>query len=403
MTYPTIMPALTLDFLNSQQLDPRITFSRSGTATYVDGGVIKTSPANVARFEEKGLLVEESKTNFRTYSAITTAELTAYQNKATIVSSTETAPDGTVSGVQISNNTGADDSYCWTNFTNYCSVPTTGLICASIFVKMVSGTEIEIKGGIDNQGWIAWAGVKVDFTTATPTITLLGASGQNALGGDAIPYGNGWWRIWYYIDTADGFNSGNTKAVGVVPRKNGTSAYIWGAQIEAGSYPTSYIPTSSSTVTRSTDVAEMTADNFSNWYNSSEGTFFVDTKAPSLTNTVVASLSTNGNNRMEIRSSGSSLTDSRFVVVESAATQFNSNITNNNTYRNLALGYKLNNANAAANGTLGTLDTTFSVPAVDNLYLGNNMFATTQRPGHISRISYYNERLADSQLTLLTS
>jgi len=36
MTYPTIMPALTLDFQNSQQLDPRVTFSRSSSATYIN-------------------------------------------------------------------------------------------------------------------------------------------------------------------------------------------------------------------------------------------------------------------------------------------------------------------------------------------------------------------------------
>jgi len=48
---------------------------------------------------------------------------------------------------------------------------------------------------------------------------------------------------------------------------------MWGLQFEEGSFPTSYIPTTSSTVTRSADVASMTGTNFSSWYNQGQGTF----------------------------------------------------------------------------------------------------------------------------------
>ena len=68
MTYPTIRPRLILDFAKSKQLDPRITFSRSSTGTYVDGGVVKSAANNVARFEGDGFLIEEARTNNLTYS-----------------------------------------------------------------------------------------------------------------------------------------------------------------------------------------------------------------------------------------------------------------------------------------------------------------------------------------------
>ena len=44
-------------------------------------------------------------------------------------------------------------------------------------------------------------------------------------------------------------------------------------QLEAGAFPTSYIPTTSATVTRAADNASMEGSNFSSWYNQSEGTF----------------------------------------------------------------------------------------------------------------------------------
>ena len=52
--------------------------------------------------------------------------------------------------------------------------------------------------------------------------------------------------------------------------------YVWGAQIEEGSFATSYIPTASSSVTRAADVAEITGTNFSSFYNQSEGTVFAE-------------------------------------------------------------------------------------------------------------------------------
>jgi hypothetical protein len=48
-------------------------------------------------------------------------------------------------------------------------------------------------------------------------------------------------------------------------------------QLEAGSFPTSYIPTTTTTVTRAADVASITGANFSSWYNVSQGTTFFAT------------------------------------------------------------------------------------------------------------------------------
>ena len=384
MTYPTIRPSLTLDFSKSKKLDPRITFSRSSAATYVEGGVIKSAANNVSRFEQDGLLIEEARTNLATYSE-DLSDSSWTKNSTTVTANATTAPDGNTTADKViteNNGSGTGNSIITKPVTTTAAVHT-----FSVFLKK-DGRSFAMLYDASNA-----VGAYFNLTTGAVTTGGSGISASAASASEDI--GNGWFRCSISNTTSAGTtnyriyvtDSGSSYS----HQGDGTSGiFAWGAQVELGSFPTSYIPTSGSTVTRSADVAEMTADNFSNWYNNSEGTIFVDTKAASLTNTVVASLSTNANNRMEVRSAGSSLTTSRFEVVESSSTQFSSIITNNNTYGNLALGYKLNNTNAAANGTLGTLDTAFSVPAVDNLYLGNNIFATTQRPGHIARLSFYN-------------
>ena len=104
--YPTIKPSLNLNFARSRSLDPRITFTRASTATYVGrDGLIKTAGVDEARFdhdpetlESLGLLIEEQRTNIWNNSAdLTISSSPVYVNwtNATRTSNVATAPDGT--------------------------------------------------------------------------------------------------------------------------------------------------------------------------------------------------------------------------------------------------------------------------------------------------------------------
>ena len=415
-------PTLDLNFAKNKSLIDTvsglnlITFSRSSTATYVGAdGLIKSAAVNEPRFdhnpttgESLGLLVEEARTNYRLNSAISSSTYGSYLSKATIVAANAIAPDGTASAISIANNTGADDQYCWGYFNDYASIPTTGFLCASLFVKMISGTQIDVKGEVGNQGWMGFAGIGINFATSTPTVTLLGASGQNAIAGAVIPYGNGWWRAWFVVNTADGNNSGITRGPGVVPYYAGTSAYIWGAQIEAGSFPTSYIPTVASTVTRAADVASMTGANFSSWYNANAGTLLAYQRSlagQDAYQTATFGLSSS-NSAAQLIAIEATNDYNRFYVYGNGATAIN-NIyvpVTPGTLTKDALAYANNDVAAVRNGGTVATDSSVGIPiaAIDRASLGYDSGFGLQKQKTIARLTYYPTRLQDFQLQQLT-
>ena len=225
MTYPTISPELTLDFAKSEQLDPRIAFTRSSTGTYLDSdGLIKTAPSGVARFEYDssgnalGLLIEESRTNSLEYS---NPDVTSYwgnpywsTENGTVTDDAATSPDGTTTARQYT--FGATTS--WVQIRK--SLNVTGDHTISVFAKKV------------NSG---------DSLTVTNTST-----GDTPISSGTEQYPNEWVRYWF-----------STTNITQLRIQFNVDVYIWGVQVEAGSFPTSYIPTSGSTVTRSADLATM--------------------------------------------------------------------------------------------------------------------------------------------------
>jgi hypothetical protein len=277
---PVVLPTLNLDFANSQSLDKRITFSRGSIGTRVNrNGLIETIAANQPRFdfdpisgECKGLLIEEPRTNslLRSEDFTTTWGASAVSVSSNVI----TAPDG---------NTTADKLVENTSFSSFKFVVQG--------VGSLSGTytlSAFFKAGERYSGYLQLFGAGGNATTGfnLRTGTISGGAGTNTI----TPYGNGWYRI----STSATFSgsaaiyivlyndSGITNYTG-----DGTSGiYLWGAQLEAGAFPTSYIPTTASIVPRSADNAQMTGTNFSSWYNQTESTIFCEFNAYQLMSTV---------------------------------------------------------------------------------------------------------------------
>ena len=208
-----------------------------------------------------------------------------------------------------------------------------------------------------------------------------------------------------------------------------TPYYAWGAQIEAGAFPTSYIPTSSVAVTRYQDTMIMTGDDVTDVFNTTEGTMFYEASVTDLTNDNQPIVTFNdrsnaaGNEiamgyRTGGGSSGNIRTWMRSYVTGSQVNSFLSNhastgLVGGKPYKHI-FGFKKDDAADSYNtgtNSAQTTDTSGNLPvagSIDQLRFGSyyNESTISQYPldsGHIKRFSYWPVRLTNAQLTTYIS
>ena len=188
---------------------------------------------------------------------------------------------------------------------------------------------------------------------------------------------------------------------------------VWGAQFEEGSYATSYIPTSGSTVTRNQDI--FTRDGISSLINSEEGSFFLDIAAISATPGAQLSISLSGNGSTDriliFTGSGGGQWNVQFKKDGGTFLNVKKNITISNQSK-LAVSWKSGkylvyiDGDKATNYTVGseTESTTFDVGDLKNLQFNPN-YGTTSNPflGKVRQLQVYDTALDDTQLDALTS
>jgi hypothetical protein len=204
----------------------------------------------------RGLLLEGARTNILTYSS-DFANAAWTKTNATITANAVTAPDGTTTAdTLVSSTSNTAKSISQSGLTS-----TIGTF--TVYAKPAGETVISL--------WLTGASVGATFT-----LTGSGSTTNNGATSSAItPAGDGWYRCVVY------YNAATTTAhiylrTGSSYIGDGTSgAYIWGAQLEAGNFVSSYIPTGASTATRNADSAIMTGNNFSSWYTLQSGTLVV--------------------------------------------------------------------------------------------------------------------------------
>jgi hypothetical protein len=189
---------------------------------------------------------------------------------------------------------------------------------------------------------------------------------------------------------------------------DGTSGiFVFGAQLEVGAFPTSYIPTTTTALTRAADVASV--NTLSPWFNASAGTIYVEASIPFTTANSRGPIRFDDgtdSNRIMMRNGGaSSRLDGRVVSggsnvanLESAATA----ITANTTFK-AALAYAVDDYSMSLNGGTPLTDTSGALPIGLSRLLIGNAENTTNAGSLIRRITYYPTRLSNAQLQAITA
>jgi hypothetical protein len=383
------------------------TYNPTTTAAYY-GPRFDYDPVTLAA---KGLLIEEQRVNLLTYSA-QFDDVAWVKDAATVTANATTAPDGT----------SAADKVIATATTAFHAVrqSVTGTVASYTYSVYAKASEYS-KLIMANSGagtWSATFDLATGTTIATGGAAVLSSSIQSA--------GSGWYRcsvtftgaaaltahsIMGYPNTGATLNNFGASYTG-----DGTSGiFLWGAQLEQASFPTSYIPTVASTVTRSADVATMTGTNFSSWYNASEGTLLSNA-------TFIGRPATVGNGRTAVISDGTGDNlisaglrnnanspgmyygqvntggTTQAILPSSIAPDIGDNV----IFKSV-IAYKVNDIAATANGATVLTDTSATIPTVNRMVIGGFEGTSNFLNGHIRSIAYYNTRLTNTELQTLTA
>jgi hypothetical protein len=369
--------------------------------------VLLSAANNVARFdhnpvtgESLGLLIEEQRTNLVTYSEeFDDAAWT--KTRSSITANTIVAPDGTLTGDKLIGNTDnnthrLDRSFSWASGTSY---------TYSIYVKQGEQARIRISYPAASFATTAFADFNLFTGAATP-----GAGATATI----LNVGNGWFRC---SVNATATTAATASLLNVLLDNTGAATYtgdgysgiyIWGAQLETGAFPTSYIPTVASQVTRSADAAVMTGANFSSWYNQAEGTLFAEASVsrPSTPTSIVSIDDGTTNNRININHTGT--TASRLIVVSGGSLDVNMNTVVGtyplNQFGKVAAALKANSFALVNNSSAVVEDTSGNMPiGANRLGIGFGAAGPTQATTYFKRIAFFPKRLANDQLQGITT
>jgi len=237
-----------------------LTFTRASTATRVNAaGLIEEVASGVPRIDYTGggcgkLLLEPQRTNNLSYSQ---DFANVYWAKSDITFGADgVSPSGLTDADLIVTGTANSDQ-----INRTVTLSATNTITQSVFIKRVAGADwvdfLTVRLGFTNS-------VKVWFNISTGAVGSSLQGGTTSLNSASIEdYGNGWLRL--IVTTTDTTNNTifdtrlRTATANLSDtRVNNSSYYLWGFQLEAGSYPTSYIPTTTTAVTRVGDNASKT-------------------------------------------------------------------------------------------------------------------------------------------------
>lgn len=375
---------------------PTPTFTRASTATFVgSNGLIQSAAINAPRFDHdpvtlacKGLLIEEQRTNLCLRSEELNdgiwAKSSAIVTAPVVTANQVNSPSGALNADRIVF-PAVIGAGAFSLVTQLFSQSAGTSYTASIYLRGLVGGE---------KVWWTWTPNGTTYVRKECILTTA-------------------WQRFNFTYTSTAGN--NFIQLGVDLRDASQSAqlaqtiFAWGAQLEAGSFPTSYIPTTTTALTRSADVCSITGANFTSFYNQSEGTFFGDA-TPQAANQLVVVVGANT----------SASTASHFIyksnnLINAAGKRWTAQTVSTGAQTAIATGtdvaisasklsyaYKLNDFAFAYAGSIAGTDSSGTIPTPTAMRIGCRDDGL-QINGHIARIQYFKKRLPNAKLQSLTT
>jgi len=369
-------------------------FTRATTAIRINSsGLIETVATNVPRLEYPlidgvvngcpSLLLEPQRTNLLLQS---NQFDTTWTNTNTTVTSGQVGVGGSSDAWKV------DISSAFAQVEQ--TVSNNGVQTFSVYAKA---------------GTLNWIRLRVDHTSFSGTYFDL-QNGQvgSTVGTDSTSIenlGNGWYRCTIVVDD-------NVTRARIYPASanNDLSAtsgniYIQYAQLEQGSYATSYIPTNGSTVTRNAETCNGAGDSAT--FNDSEGVLMAEISAlvDDQTRRQISVSDGTVQNVVRLHYHDTDSNIIRFQIRSNDIIEVSSSFTVNNIkeFHKVAIFYRLNDVKFFIDGFKVGTDTSAAMPIgldVLNFDQGNGF---QKFYGKTKQIQYYNSALTDSELETLTS
>lgn len=391
---------------------PTFTNATTTARTYVGSdGLLKTAATNVPRIEFDpitrqclGLLIEEQRSNLTSWSEDFTQASWSKTNTTATANQT-VAPDGNTTADLISETTANTQHYLSGSGSNSITSGTT--YTTSVFLKKGTGSTAP--------DWIIIAFLASGFGSKGAAFNVSTGAVGTTVGSPTVSvkqYSNGWWRVslsaaatasvsttGIYIAFS---NNANVFSTPTYVGQTTSNIFIWGAQFEAGSFASSYIPTvGTAPLIRSADVCSITGAAFTGFYNQTEGTIVLKYVRPTTASSTALAIDDNTATERMINVFQSGI--ERFGTVDGANTAnldrtagaINTVIGHASRYKNLDFAF-------SANGSAVVTSITQTVPTPTQMLLGYRQ-SSNYLNGHIHTIQYFNAIKTNAQLQALST
>jgi hypothetical protein len=403
----------TLNLVASEYTPEILNVTRASGATRVNAaGLVERVGSGTLRYDYdpttfagKGWLIEEARTNYILQSSNIGNTTPWYMQTITTATDTTLAPDGTLAWkLKEDNTTNVHRADYW---PSVCAHPTTGTYVMSGYFKAAERNIAQL----ENAGANATAGAQNYILTGDGS---LGASTGTVTDAGIVAYPNGWYFCWMACEVAATggalhplFEIRHTDDHASYQGVTGNGLYMWGAGYEKGSFPTSYIPTTTAAVTRAQDTPIVNTADIPDFNDGGEGSLYFHGSCPdvsALGNATFAQLD-NGPASATYRIGfyGSSLTTQILVNSASQVALTGGSISDNTEFR-FAVAFKTDSINDALNGTAGTEDATGNIPDnLSDIQFGNTYGHSDMFAMHIKHFALFPVRLIDADLETITT